>query len=146
MTTLKLGVVDIPYAGAPGSKGQTSQTTGDVAEILEAKYGVMAYFADRHTDDIAGALTEAVEGSLENLMMGAPPSNDPFGAATGKIEQMFRKFLDDEEMRGQPGVPTKAAQRGINHRLARPYAHENPRRPSFIDTGLYQNSFTAWIE
>jgi hypothetical protein len=50
------------------------------------------------------------------------------------------------ESMGLRGVPTKAALKGINHRLRHPYRKSNPRRPSFVDTGLYVASFRAWME
>jgi hypothetical protein len=139
MTILHLGVVDIPYA----SQESGASTTGDVAEILEAKYGVMGYFFERHGDEIAAALVDSMVGAIGNLAAGAPPVNNPFGDAESEIEQSFRKFLDDEEMNGQPGVPTRAALRGVNRRLKR--GRGSPR-PSFIDTGLYESSFTAWVD
>jgi hypothetical protein len=44
-------------------------------------------------------------------------------------------------------VKTKRRYRGaVNHRLARPYAKDNPQRPSFRDTGVYESSFTVWTE
>jgi hypothetical protein len=38
-----------------------------------------------------------------------------------------------------------AALHGVSHRFKHPYARR-ARRPSFIDTGLYQNSFAAWVD
>ena len=63
------------------------------------------------------------------------------------IETRFRHFLSQKEMDslGVPGVPTKAALAGVSHRFKHPYAKRAPR-PSFIDTGLYEASFRAWVE
>jgi hypothetical protein len=73
---------------------------------------------------------------------------DPWARGMGKIEQRFRDFISLREVErvGIPGVPTKAALRGISHRLLHPYARSNQRRPSFRDTGLYMNSFRAWVD
>jgi len=46
---------------------------------------------------------------------------------------------------GYPGIPTGAAEAGVNHRLLHPYAKDNPERPSFIDTGQYQADFKSWV-
>jgi hypothetical protein len=148
--TLHLGVVDVPYAQpAPGAVGHNkppgSQTTGDVAEWLEAKYHVMEIFAELHKDDIDEALADSAAGALENLLMGSPVGADAFGAGQSKIEDAFRKFIDTKEMErlGYPGVPTKAALKGVNHRLKR---KRGPSRPSFQDTGLYEANFAAWVD
>jgi hypothetical protein len=142
MTKLVFGVNDVPYSG-PGSV-----TTGDVAEILEARYGIMAFFWDNHQDDIVGQLEEALQGKIDNLLMGAPSSNSMFAAGDlSGVEQMFRAFLDNREMDGRvPGVPTQAALAGVSHRMKRPYLKSNPERPSFIDTGQYQSHFVASVE
>jgi hypothetical protein len=160
---LLLGVLDIPYEkqaprrvgvrrrggrttafSAPASGGQT---TGDVAEILEAKYHVMEVFVEEHLDDITGALGQSLSDALEDAMGGAPGGNATT-AAEADIQAMFNKFIDSSEMEGLgiPGVPTQAALKGINHRLLHPYAKSNPRRPSFKDTGQYEQTFRAVFE
>lgn len=140
---LHLGVVDAPYS----TKGST--TTGDVAEILESRYGIMETFYRTNEDEIVAALEAAMQGKLETLLLGGPVDTAELfsDGDFGPIEQAFRKFLDTEGMRGRAaGVPTAAAQAGVNHRLLHPYAKSNPPRPSFIDTGSYQTSMRAWIE
>lgn len=144
MPVLHLGVADQSY----DNKGNAGQTTGEVAKILEDKYGVMRAFFLLHGPDVAGALSESVCDALEALLMGAPSSIDAFGAGTSKIEDLFKQFLSSQEAEraGIPGAPTAAALKGVNHRLKRPYAKVNPRRPSFVDTGLYAASFKSWID
>lgn len=162
---LHLGVVDVPYANEAqpekvpqAKKGKANkpvkpktasgtQTTGDVAEILEAKYGVMDTFAFARLPDIAKELEKSIAGSLETLMMGGRPDANPFRSAESAIAAMFKQFLAtaDIEHMGVEGVPTQAALDGVNHRLKHPYAKGNPRRPSFIDTGLYSQSFVCWV-
>jgi hypothetical protein len=141
--TLHLGVYDVPYSDEHG-KGKT---TGDVAEILEDKYGVMDAFAFAHLPDIAKELEDSIAGSLETLMMGGRPDPNPFAKAESAITAMFKNFLATSaiEHLGIEGVPTLAALNGVNHRLKHPYAKGNSRRPSFIDTGLYSANFTAWF-
>jgi hypothetical protein len=159
---IHLGVADVPYVDvseapkkvAQAKRGKSNkpvappaaagtQSTGDVAEILEGKYGIMGAFAEKHEDDIAKALENSLAGTLENLMMGAPPANNPFGTAEMAIEDSFKAALDSREFDGITGVPTQAALKGINHRLK---SGKGSPRPSFIDTGLYQASFKAWVE
>lgn len=79
--------------------------------------------------------------------MGAPVSLDPFGSATSKIEDRFKQMLSTRELDslGFPGIPTAAAQRGVNHRFKHPYK-KRAARPSFIDTGTFQASAKAWVE
>lgn len=163
MTTLNLGVVDIPYAyeqevlskkGKPLKRKKTvtkSITTGEVAEILEEKYHVMEIFFEIHGEQIMELLTDAVVGAYETAAMGGPTQAEPHAEALEKIGQMFRDFLSNQEMDGYHGefstlqIPTRAAREGVSHRFAHPYAHR-PERPSFIDTGEFQAAFTAWIE
>ena len=164
MTTLHLGVIDIPYAG-PGystpsttrksrpSKrprargGPISISTGDVAEILEAEYHIMETFYELHEAMIAQEATDSVQDAIDALVMGAPHTLDPFGSVMQTIEARFKQFLSLREMDrlGIPGVPTKAAQMGVSHRFKHPYARR-AERPSFIDTGQYQASFKAWVD
>ena len=161
---LVLGVVDIPYTAAVA--GQAARTerwksgkkpwqnlasqvqTGDVAEILEARYGVMQHFWEAHGEECAADLADVLMGKIENVLMGAPEQDaSVVEGDLGRIEERFRAMLDNRELDGRvEGVPTQAALRGINHRLAHPYARGNSARPSFIDTGAYQNSMRAWIE
>jgi hypothetical protein len=141
MTILHLGVIDIPYSD------KASISTGDVAEILESKYAVMENFAELHHDDIESALVDSIEGAIENIMSGSPVSNDMFGDATNKIEELFKfEFLEKEEMAtiGVPGVPTQAS---IDRKSSRFKGKKtNTGRPSFIDTGEYSAAMKAWIE
>lgn len=131
-------------------------TTGDVAQILEARYGIMGMFYLLRGDDIQHAIEELFKDRLEALQLGQPPGQFP--AHLDDVEQSFRNFLDTRQMDGRaPGVPTQASLNGVNHRLKHPYRRyiyrrgrrtnrRAPSRPSFIDTGLYQASFRAWIE
>lgn len=169
MTTLHLGVIDIPYVEAePPARRKARlaknakapkklairhaapehKTTGDVATILEAKYGIMEAFFENKEVEIVGQLTESLAGALEDVLVGAPIADrDPFAEGTSKIEESFKEFLSSHEAEriGIEGTPTAAARKGVNHRLKHPYAKSNPRRPSFVDTGLYQASMKAWV-
>lgn len=163
---LHLGVTDIRYQETPATpKGQlprggvrlkrpkitsppSNKTTGDVAEILERKYSLFSMFTVLHGADIEDAVAEAMQGRLESIMMGGPMTDRLLtDADLGEIEQTFKKSIDDREYDGRlPGVPTRAALNGVNHRLKHPYSKGNPDRPSFIDTGAMQASFKAWVD
>lgn len=138
--TLHLGVLDQPYADSP------ARSTGDVAEILEAKYGVMEAFWRVHGQQGADALADSAAGALESLMMGHRA--DPFAHGCQVIQDMFKDFISsgEAEQVGIPGTPTKAALKGVSHRRKHPYRSSNPRRVSFRDTGLYVGDFRAWVD
>ena len=142
---LNLGVIDQIYGQAKSQGYPINITTGGVAQLLEDEYGVMDGFVFLHQPEIAEDLAESVASALENMMAGAPPGLDPMGDAMGDIEKRFRQYLDNEEIvyTGATGVPTKAALSGKSKRFKR---SRGPRRPSFIDTGLYEASFKAWID
>jgi len=161
---LVFGVISIPYGQSPEHKkapkagshgsplGKTSEvlpakfvTTAEVADILEEHYHIMEKFYERREDAIMESLHDALGKAIRSMMMGGPEVENPFLGALDGIEHEFKEFLDTEEMAstGTPGVPTKAALRGVNNRLK---ISSGPRRPSFIDTSLYQQSFKAWIE
>jgi hypothetical protein len=164
---LNFGVIDIPYVNdasktvervrkgkrRTGSRWRRSDliggdvsTTGDVAEILEAKYHIMAIYAQESMDTvIKPAVENALAGAIETMMMGGPKDVSYAGAAS-TIEASFKQFLSTGGMDklGYPGVPTAAALRGVNHRMKHPYARR-AARSSFVDTGLYSSSFKVWI-
>lgn len=139
MPTLHLGVMDVPYGKAHGSK-----STGDVAEILEGKYALFSKFVEMHAPVIEHVIANSLHGTIETALMGGP-TGSAFATATSEIEELFKDALTMQSYDHRiPGVPTGAAQRGVSHRKKHPYASTNPPRPSFIDTGLFQQSFKAW--
>ena len=140
MPKLHLGVVDLPYQDGKAS-------TGDVAQILEAKYQVMGTFFQRHETEIAAALEQSIGDSLADILAGAPIGGNSMAAAMSDIKTMFNRFIDSKEMDalGIPGVPTKASLMGVNHRMKKPNAKRGPR-PSFRDTGAYEGAFVSWSE
>lgn len=141
MPTLYLGVIDIPYSNG-------DKTTSEVAQILEDKYSIMQFFVDDvSVGAIAAALEKSAVEAIEKIILGSPAPISLSNAGEAEIETAFRLFLSQQEMDGRAGgVPTAASLKGTNHRLKKPNAQGNPSRPSFIDSGLYENSFRAWIE
>lgn len=166
MPTLHLGVLDLPYVEAPPpakkppkraprrprphkahAKKFSNNTTGDVAEILEAKYHVMELFWELHQDDIAEDFADSLSGAIETFIMGGPVNFDVTGTATSRIEDRFKQMLSLRELDalGYPGIPTAAAEHGVSHRFKRA-RQKRAARPSFVDTGLYASSFKAWVD
>lgn len=138
--TIHLGVIEEPYDNSEGGS-----TTGDVAEILEAKYGIMSAFMERHGQQISGLIEDSLVGAMENMLLAGPGTADPLAVAESKIEHLFKEFLSTGEIEqmGIPGVPTKAALKGRSLRLK---IKRGAPRPSFIDSGKYEDTFRAWSD
>lgn len=142
MPTLHLGVVDVAYTGPDAKPGVT---TGDVATFLEEEYHVMRVFLEMYEEEIGELLANDIAGEIESIAQGKPVGRLSFDVSTGKIGELFRDFLDAREWKQASAQTIAAADEGVNHRKKRPYAAENPARPEFVDTGLYQASFRAWV-
>jgi hypothetical protein len=119
------------------------KTSVDVAKELEEKYKLVETFWNLIEDATIEQLEEAFVDDVEEVMqMQALSKRGISDEFTDKIEDQFKRYLDQEEH----GIKTLAASRGVSHLLPRPYSRSNPPRPSFIDTGLYRGSFRAWVE
>ena len=138
---LHLGVRDVPH---------DQLGTGDLAQILEQEYGVFAGYVELHGQDIMKSLLGGIDTAMKEIGAGNTAvltgEFDIFGQATFEIAKGFQEYLNLEEIAqlGRPGVPTKAALQGIRSHKKNKGSGE--RRPSFIDTGIYQNSAAAWVE
>ncbi|WP_260426974.1 hypothetical protein [Burkholderia cenocepacia] len=142
MPTLYLGVIDVAYTGAGAKPGVT---TGDVATFIEDEYHVMRVFLEMYEEEIGDLLANEIAGEIESIAQGKPVGRLALDVSTGKIGELFRDFLDAREWKQASAQAVAAADEGVNHRKKRPYASENPARAEFIDTGLYQASFRAWV-
>ena len=144
MTTLHLGVVDVAYSSDDGA----GKTTGDVAGYLEDRYHIMRVFLENHEKFIGNTLADAVAGAIESMVQGKPGATLDLKGAAGKVEERFRDYLSSGELaRMLPASQqSQAAAAGVNHRKITPYAKANKARAAFIDTGLYQASFRAWVD
>jgi hypothetical protein len=155
---VQLGVHDVAYAAqfhrwASRKRASAAQaaygkgkTTGDVAQILEAKYHLIEKFYELNRDIIADAVKESISGAITNIMAGQPGHVVLTAQAVSDIETRFKHSLSLRAYDGViAGVPTKASLAGVSHRFAKPYA-KRPSRPSFIDTGVFQVHFAAWVE
>jgi hypothetical protein len=150
-TTIHLGVHDISYA-------DRGKTTGDIAQILENKYKLMEAYWWLREPVIIDKLTDSYGKAVEAILGGADPTRvNPAASAVSFIEKDFNQSLSGRLFDGWiPGVPTKAAEMGVSQRKKMPYAKYKYRggkrtkvlrgsRPSFIDTGAFQSSFTVWV-
>jgi hypothetical protein len=161
---LQFGVRDIPYAArytaqspltpsmkrrratilSPQQRGYgQGKTTGQVATELEKRYGIMETFFGFEENFIVENFEKAyAEGTTNGMNLGPWDVKwDPF-----PLENRFARTLTGRKFDGViKGVPTQAAQRGVSHLRRNPYTPRAPR-PSFVDTSLYQRSFTAWLE
>ena len=172
MTELVLGVIDQLYTTplpnekkARPHKAHAAQyhavSTGDVAAWLEDKYHVMLVFYLHHEDEITQGLCDEVAKWIKSISQGAPVPSNLYDSQMSNIQRMFKQFLSLSviETYGIPGVPTQAALDGVSHRFKSGYNWikvKQPngtfkkvvgvKRPSFIDTGMYQASAKAWME
>ncbi len=134
MEVLHLGINDVPY------EDNIHTSTGFVAEELEKNYGIMGFFFENNSQSIAD---DAVQTYLDVI---SGKDNRIFGESllVTKVNDKFRRFLDSKAMdRKINGVPTKASLLGKSKKLKR---NKGPVRPSFIDSGLYQDNFKAWLD
>lgn len=153
MPVLNLGVVDVGYTDSEGSV-----TTGDVAGWLEDRYHIMRTFLELNEGFIEKCLVDAAAGAIESIAQGRPVSGlnadlstrldarQLFGSSVNeRIEERFRDFLDAGEMNRYlpPDQQSQAAAQGINHRKKNPNTGQG--RQAFVDTGLYQAAFRAWM-
>lgn len=135
---LNLGVINVPY----GYGENPEKTTYEVARDLEARYRLFTHFFHMHQDEIVAEIGSELAYSLINQIEQGVESNIDLNLDGTKL--LFNQFLENQELDGKvDGVPTKASLKGVNSRLKK---QEGPPRPSFIDGGLLQTSFHAWIE
>lgn len=141
MATIHLGVLDLPHPGG----GKDGLTTGDLAEILESKYGLYSVYLDANLEKISDDVAESVQDAIDNILAGGPAADNPCAGAEQEITLGFINFLDTDEMAkiGVRGVPTEAALKGVNHRLK---INKGSPRLSFIDTGTLRAATTAWVD
>lgn len=152
--TFNLGVTNKPYPYTTRLRSvmgrqrrvRAPKTTTEVMEILEAKYGVIDAFYTSKKPQIDRICLHYLKADLDHQMRGGAASKNPLAGAMVEIEELFVKFLDKRQVErlGIAGVPTEAARMGIQHKRGRKTF--GSRRPSFVDTGLYRDSFRAWVD
>jgi len=136
---LSLGVENAAYSD-PDAKGAT--TTWEVAEILEKKYHVMEVFYELNAQKIADQLAAGMAKQLRTLNAGAPRPRAVLPGTMEKIGSDFRRYLDANEWESITGQRIAAAHNGDQLRFKK----KKKARPAFIDTGLYQSNFRAFVK
>ena len=144
MPVVRLGVLDFPYA-------EDGKTTGDVAEILEEKYGVFTHFWEVHGPAIVESIAEVQSSAIEAAVASEDPAASTAELRTGYLgvseeaKALFTTFLTMKELDGlAEGVPTKASLEGVSHRFKNKKGA--PGRPSLVDTGTFLASMGVEIE
>ena len=144
--TKKSKMAPVAFAKAQEGKRQRSfsrtRSATQVANILEAKYGIVQTFTDVHNEDIREILTDAFKDTIiktfsERKKFSSDRMVQYMKSRTDQIEKLFRSFLDNEET----GESVEAANKG--NRTGR--KSKTPRAP-FIDTGIYRASFRCWAD
>lgn len=136
---LQLGVLDLAYTA-----GNTATTTLKVANILESKYHVMETFYELHHKEIDAAIADSVRQAIGAMAADEVPR---FKLRVSRIKAAFSNYLDSGEWEHVSGQYIAAAHN--RHRIAhRDGSHEQSRSSNraFIRTGLYRQSFFAWID
>jgi hypothetical protein len=128
-----------------------TMTAQDVANILEEKYGIVDTFSMIYEDEINNMMKEGFAEIAENMLSKkieytSANIKNLMKPYTNQIVNIFRSFLDHEEMNGMvEGVPTAASLGGVRHGRGRK-TKRGIQRPSFIDTGIYRASFRVWAD
>jgi len=136
---VQFGVIDMvyDYGEDPG------KTTFEVAKDLEDHYGIMETFYKVHRADVQREVIKTLTNQLADVIQFDAPMPDE--VLLSNTVSRFQLFLTTHEVEtlGIPGTPTLAAIEGVNSRFK---TRSDPGRPSFVDGGLYETSFQAWIE
>ena len=143
---LKLGVIDVPEPNGNTSYG--------VGTILEKKYTLFSSYVEMHHKDIEHQLCEAIVGAFETFQATGHVAKKPFDAAGQELTLGLKQFIYKEELAGKvAGVPTQAALEGVTPRKVGrgkrakfKRTKTGVRRPSFIDSGIFEASTKVWIE
>jgi hypothetical protein len=145
---LKLGVNDVPEP--------LGNTTHGVGVLLEEHYGLFSGFFNDKKDKIVELLEEDIDNAMAMILAGRQPPKNPFGDSSSEIEHIFKNFISSQEAEKvlAPGsekypVPTGAALAGKSLRFKgkkKIRQNQGARRPSFIDSGVFQSSIKVWIE
>jgi hypothetical protein len=123
-------------------------TTGELQRILEERYGIVQFYWDHHGEEVVEELVQGYLSELSRPESGKGSRTDYMGKAIRNGEQAFRDMLDNRELDGQVGgVPTAASVSG--HSIAkrrRKRGTVRKERSSFVETGLYRDSFRIEVE
>jgi hypothetical protein len=110
-----------------------NKTTGEVAQELEEKYGILDMFFEMEEDNIDDIIEDTFFEYAENVMMMQDYDKHALHERVAKLENKFKYALSNRRFDGRiTGAPTKASLK--------------EGRASFIKSGLYRQSFRAWVD
>jgi len=138
MLKLQLGVLDVAYVDG-------TTTTGDVAGFLEDRYHVMRKFAEMNEDFIADTIADHFAGLIESVAQGKRVSAIDMTPAMSKIEERFRDALDSGEIHQSLPQEQQVSAATLKTSSRKKVIKPDESRQAFIDSGMYQASFRAWI-
>lgn len=117
-------------------------TTGDVANWLENKYGIMNAYVGMNKKFIGMEVMQEILG-VKNRQ----PQHD-----MSAIAKSLKQAISMQAFNGVlPGVPTKASRMGVSSRFKSGKRRGKSKvsgvpRPSFIDSGIYQDSIRVVLD
>jgi hypothetical protein len=155
---ITFGFEDLPYnKGASYRETGTSHprrlrggnmTTGELQRILEEHYHIVQFYWDNHGMEVVEDLVEGYLAEITKPASGKGSRTHYMDKAITRGQDTFRAMLDNRELDGLvAGVPTAAAQSG--HSIAkrrRKRGTIRKERASFVETGLYRDSFRIQVE
>lgn len=139
MSKVSLGVKEVAYTDEEGAT-----TTGEVAEILEAKYDVMGVFIDARMDKIKDDVASVYVLFLNNYLKTGETWGGFKEFPLEGVDAEFSDYLDRDEWQRITGRTIRAAALGLSSRK-KDKQYSGPR-PAFIDTRHYQRSFRAYLK
>ena len=142
MPKLHLGVLhDKPE---PEANGTSRVSTYEVGVFMEKDFGLFSHFAADNLQNIDDLLAQDVANAIDKIALGQSfDRRDMFNDSTSKITSQFQKYVNERQLDGYPGVPTKRARQGL-YRLKG--NKKGPPRTSFIDTGTLFSDLFVWME
>lgn len=155
---ITLGFEDLPYnKGASYRETGTSHprrlragsmTTGELQAILEERYGIVEFYWDNYGQEVVEDLVQGYFQELSKPESGRGSRTDYMGKAISRGEETFRAMLDNRELDGKVGgVPTAASVAGYSiAKRRRKRGTVRRDRASFVETGLYRDSFRIEVE
>ncbi|GGA00440.1 hypothetical protein [Dyella caseinilytica] len=137
---LNLGVVDVVYTDGDGTT-----TTGDVAGYLESRYHIMRIFLEENEGFIHDCITNEVAGAIEIIAQGKRVPKLELRPAMSRIEERFRDALDSGELHRILPQSQQVSDATLKTSSRKKVMTQTESRQAFIDSGLFQNSFLAWV-
>lgn len=137
---LNLGVLDVAYTDSNGST-----TTGDVAGYLEDRYHVMRIFLELNEGFIHERIVNNVAGAIESIAQGNRVPKLDLRPAMDEIQERFRDALDSGELHQVLPKSQQVSDETLKTSARKKAIKQDESRQAFIDSGLYQASFRAWV-